>query len=231
MRDRKLRELLREYPRSGNYFLRHGIDPDQYADFTLEGAFRDKQLDPEVCLTNLAGYIDHYYGRDTFPEDLEQMSVPQAIDHIKIVHHHYEKELLKDLSHKIERLMDLYFFTHGGHLKKLARYLGMIKVELEIHFIDQEKRLFPAIAFSCETGVFPERVTRSVQRVKEYQSTIGGYVNELIKVTDDFAVPEGEDEYYKMMVRELEELVRDIYLHIYKENTLVFEPYEKSANK
>lgn len=224
---KRINDLIREYPRVINYFYSKGLELETIKNRNLKEVFKSIDMDMDSGTVELDEYINSVYSRAIHPNELEDYNLTEVIDHIIKTHHVFEKKLLKDIEYKIESLAANSPSEIILDIKGIVRNISS---EINVHFIEEEVDLFPAISLSDITGVYNYTIISAIEHAEDSHSIIGQYVSELIEITDDFSIRD-ENELFNYLIMELDEFVKDLFLHIYKENTLLYEAYENKYGK
>lgn len=227
MGNTKLKKIIEKHPISINFFKISNIDYSNMRNATLKDAIEKSGLPVSETIKELETFIDTFYNPDRFPEDLENFDIPEMIEHILDVHHGFTNRVLKDLSRIIPELQDDPDLRNKELIDEIAEVFIDIKAEIQIHFAEEEADIFPAIRLSAVTGVYSKRIMDAIRHSEEVHSVIAEYISKLIELTDDFNIVDKKSELFKLMMIEFKELVKDLFLHIYKENAYLFEVYEE----
>jgi regulator of cell morphogenesis and NO signaling len=120
--------------------------------------------------------------------------------------------------------MDAVVKAHGdAHpriVHPLARTLAGLSAELEQHMRKEEMILFP---FVERGGPAPFGSVANPIRVMEHEhDSAGQALAEMRRVTDGFTLPEGACNTFRALYAGLEELERDLHMHIHLENNILF---------
>lgn len=227
MSNLKLKKIIEKHPISINFFRLNNIDYSSMKNTMLKDAIQKRGLPVNETIQELETYIDSFENPDRFPEGLEDFDIPEMIDHILEVHHSFTNRVLKDLGTIIPELQEDPELENTELMKEIADIFIDIKAEIQIHFAEEEVDIFPAIKLSAVTGVYSKRILDAIRHSEEVHSIIGEYISRLIVLTDDFNIVHKKSELFNLMMSEFRELVKDLFLHIYKENTFLFEVYEE----
>lgn len=196
-----------------------GLEPADVAlTFTEVCASRD--IDPTPTSASLTESI--VGGGAT---DWAVMDATELIGHLESTHHRY----LWDELPRLTALVDHVVAVHGDRhpeLHAIAACFAAVRADLEPHLMNEERVLFPKIreleaslgpsAFRCGTVRNPMSTT-----VREHES-IGGLLAGLRRLTGGYESPPDGCATYKACFAGLAELEADTYLHMYKENDVLF---------
>ena len=65
-----------------------------------------------------------------------------------------------------------------------------------------------------------------VKELEDEHDAAGNIIKEITACTNDFTAPEDGCASYRLVCQKLQELVKDVYIHIFTENSLLFQKYE-----
>jgi len=68
--------------------------------------------------------------------------------------------------------------------------------------------------------------TGYVKDLEDEHEAAGNLIKEITACTNDFTAPEDGCASYRLAFKKLQELVNDVYIHIFTENSLLFPKYE-----
>ncbi len=97
-----------------------------------------------------------------------------------------------------------------------------LRKELQQHFVKEEKLIFPYMQknFNGDKGI------NYVKSLEDEHEAAGNLIKEITACTNDFTAPEDGCTSYRVLFQKLQELVKDVYIHIFIENSLLFQKYE-----
>lgn len=217
-------ELVRESPLRANVFERHHIDYCCHGKRTLEEACADLGLSPDAIRAELdaapAAGQDH---------DFNGMTLAELAEHIVERHHSYLRTNLPSIAQKAQRVVEAHGETHA-FLKDLQRVFTGLSAELGQHMMKEEMVLFPLAAGMEEAEnlgtAAPPAPCGSVQnpiRMMEHEhDDAGRALEELRRLTSNFNPPEDACNTFRALYAQLEDLERDLHMHIRLENNILF---------
>lgn len=149
--------------------------------------------------------------------DFSGMSPAVLSAYIEDTHHAYLRGALPE----IDALLLAVLRAHGnnhGELFEAYRLFGRLKADLEQHLIKEETQLFPALVQAGE----PQEQTRDLAAgiIAEHEAA-GEVLEELGRVTGEYAVPEDACLSYQRVYALLPALVDDLHRHIHLENNIL----------
>jgi len=208
---RTLAQIVTEAPSSVRVLQAFGLDYCCHGARPLATACADAGLSSDEVLAALATVHD-----DVTP-DWASMSPAELVDHLESVHHAYLHAELPRLDALAEKVAGV----HGRHHPELLDVLADVKDlrdDLEPHLMKEERVLFPAI----RQHVPGDRLAAPISVMLAEHDTTGALLVRLQRSARDFALPEDACGSYRALYDGLDELVRDTFLHVHKENNVLF---------
>ena len=98
----------------------------------------------------------------------------------------------------------------------------MLFRSLEEHFAKEEEELFPEMLKLDKTAEDVAAIRSLVQQLESEHDVAGQIIKRLIKETNDFTPPEFACPTMKAVYQKLHALSDDVFLHIAKENSVLF---------
>lgn len=192
---------------------------------TIEEVAKEKNIDAN----NLAEKIQEAINSDnpntediTNLNDFKKLDIKEMIDSLVIDHHKKERDLLFETDPLLNKILSVHFEHHGDVLMKLHSLFADLKKELEEHFVKEEEITFPLMLDNESPS---QNVIRKVEELESDHEKAGDIIKEMIDLTDWFNAPEDACNTYKYNFRLLEELSKDVFVHVFKENSIMFEKY------
>lgn len=115
---------------------------------TIKEVAVEKNLDSSSFLNMIAEEIKPRENKEETEvdlEDFEKLTVEEMIDSILIEHHQKERDLLFEIDPLLNKILSVHYDSHGKELSQIHSLFADLKMELEIHFIKEEKITFPLI--------------------------------------------------------------------------------------
>lgn len=220
----QLGELVTFFPAITQRLNELHIDYCCKGDRSIESAVEEAGLSREFIKEVQLAY-DDFLSRPGKEQPVSELSDDQLIDLILEIHHQPERALWKELDQLINKLL-LVHYAHGKDLlMKLHRHFGELKMELEEHFAKEEQELFPAMRKAEKTQEEISAIVSLIAELENEHDVAGGIIKSLIKETEDFKIPDYACPTMKVFYTKLHELVDDIFLHIAKENSVLFKRF------
>lgn len=221
----QLGELVTYFPDITSRLNELHIDYCCQGDRTLEAAIKEAGLTSDF-ITEVQNEYSDYLARPDKELPVSELSDGQLIDLILEIHHQPERALWKELDQLVNKIL-LVHYGHGKELLlKLHRDFSELKMEMEEHFAKEEKELFTAMCKLNKTPMDRAEIHSLLLKLEGEHEGAGQIIKRIIKDTDDFTPPEYACPTVKAVYMKLHELVDDIFLHIAKENSVLFKRYE-----
>ena len=202
-----------------------------HIDYCCQG---DRTLDAAMAEAGLAaGFVEEvqaayasYLARPDKELPVTELTDRQLIDLILEIHHAPERALWLELDQLVNKIL-LVHYEHGKDmLLKLHRSFSELKMELEEHFAKEEQELFPAMLEENKTKEDREAIRALILKLEGEHDGAGLIIKQIIRDTNDFTPTYYACPTMKAVYRKLHELADDIFLHIAKENSVLFKRYE-----
>lgn len=155
-------------------------------------------------------------------EQLMQMNVEELIAFIIATHHAKERVLLEEVDELVNKVLFVHYANRGEQLIPLHANFCDLRKELLQHFAKEEKVTFPYMKENAPS----ERNCNYIKELENEHEAAGNIIKEIEACTNHFKAPEGACKSYRLLFQKLQELVEDIYLHIFTENSVLFPTYE-----
>jgi len=150
-------------------------------------------------------------------------------DYIYNQHHMYyydEASVINDLLIKVMN-------RHGNHypeLKQLYTLYTQLQEELNVHFLKEEKVVFPfikALVKAKKTGDTADldnqpSLTEPIQVMEEDHEAAGTILAQIRSLTQNFTTPPDACNSFQFLYKKLEGLEADLHQHIHLENNILF---------
>lgn len=226
-KEMKLREIIEKEAAAIEVFNELNIDFCCGGHDSLEKASMEKNLNVDSILKLIEEKAQNSnHDNKTLAlelDDFKKLSIDQMLDNLIKTHHKIERDLLVEIDPLINKILLVHYTKHTEQLVQSHKLFGMLKTELEEHFAKEEKVIFPLI----KQNPSPSKETlEKVQELEGEHENAGDIIKKLQEVTDNFTPPKDGCNTYKKTFSKLKELVEDVFLHIYKENSILFIRYQ-----
>jgi regulator of cell morphogenesis and NO signaling len=213
--------LAAEHPSWTRVFQEVGIDYCCGGRAPLEQACRERNLNPAALLERLRAAD----AADAAVEvDLLAIPLPALCDHIVGTHHAYLRRELPRLA----ALLNTVTAVHGARHPELAQIQTMFApfaADLMLHLLKEEQVLFPLIRRLAAGGTpreFGCDVHNPVAVMEAEHDQAGEVLKRMRALSGDYNPPADACNSYRELLRAMDELERDLHLHVHKENNVLF---------
>lgn len=220
-----LGELVTYFPDITSRLNELHIDYCCQGDRTLEAAIKEAGLTSDF-ITEVQNAYSDYLARPDKEQSVSELSDVQLIDLILEIHHQPERALWKELDQLMNKILLVHYKHDKELLMNLHRNFSELKMELEEHFAKEEEELFPAMHKPDKTTEDRMMIHSLILKLEGEHEGAGQIIKRIIKETDDFTPPEYACTTMKAVYIKLHELADDLFLHIAKENSVLFKRYE-----
>ncbi len=223
----KINDVVKAYPKSIEIFNDFHIDYCCGGNDTLEDAIKELGIEVksfiEVLNKKLVNQENKSHENQTLDIDrLMKMSIQELINYIIDTHHLKERNLLAEIDELINKVFFVHYEHHQEQLIPLHTLFSDLRKELQQHFVKEEKLVFPYMLKNS-------RGDKSIDYVKSLEDehdAAGNLIKEITACTNEFTAPEDGCASYRVLFQKLYELIKDVYIHIFIENSLLFKKYE-----
>ncbi|MDK0615675.1 iron-sulfur cluster repair di-iron protein [Clostridium perfringens] len=226
-KDYSLGEVVTVYPVVVKKFNDMELDYCCGGSKSLEVALKEKGIDVDKFVEDLNKEFKEFKFENSQYVDWREKSSEELISHIVETHHGETFRLLKE----IDTLMVKVFRVHFSHdpelLMKVHSLFGKLKCELEEHLLKEENILFPLMIKYDKAKDEKEKkeIEEDIRIIVNEHEAAGDILKELAEVTDDYKVPEWGCISFKLLYDYLHDLEKDLFIHIHKENNILFPRY------
>lgn len=231
-KNQSLGEIVSIFPGSTETFNRYKIDYCCGGHDTLAEALEVIDLDHDEIIEELNNEYEKFIKTNSEYKDWRKEKPSILIRHIVQTHHEFTKKQLKEIDTLLFKVLKVHFKLHSEELLNVHKYFGSLKTELEEHLIKEEEHLFPLIE-NFETTKDESVLSKIHQVIKdteEEHEAAGNILKELEKITRDFNAPEGACTSFKLVYTKLHDLEKDLFIHIYLENSVLFNMLEQKKS-
>ena len=210
-KDYSLGEVVTVYPAVVKKFNDMELDYCCGGSKSLELALKEKGIDIDKFVEDLNKEFKEFKFENSQYVDWREKSSEELINHIVETHHAETFRLLKE----IDPLMVKVFRVHFSHGPEL-----LMKVQ-------EENILFPLMIKYDQAKDEKEKkeIEEDIRIIVNEHEAAGDILKELAEVTDDYKVPEWGCISFKLLYDYLHDLEKDLFIHIHKENNILFPRY------
>lgn len=225
-----LAEVVRDYPQTIPFFNELHLDYCCGGGIPLEEAVKNTDLDAEKVVVDLNAFIAaHSAKTGSQQESLERfkkLSIPDMLQDLEATHHVDERKYMAEIETDLNKILLVHFVHHGELLTRLHHLYGTLKTELEEHFAREERLVFPLMRSYPQPNL---EVLTLIQNLEKDHSAAGDIIKEIESLTDHFTAPADACATFKRTYQLLEAFINDVFVHIFKENSIVFPEYAEKA--
>ena len=223
--DMLLGDIVSVFPPSTTPFNKLDIDYCCQGRRPLSEALAEKAIEPAEFVADLNSAYASFAQRQENPVDPNTLSNEDLIELILEIHHAPERLLLHDLDELINKILLVHYDHDEATLKQLHRQFALLKMDLESHFADEERALFPAI-LAARTAEENEKVRRLIGSLETEHEAAGEMLKSIKALTNDYQAPAYACPTVHVTYAKLKALTEDIFLHIHKENSVLFPRFQ-----
>ena len=222
--NQSLGEIVSIFPGAADIFNRYKIDYCCGGHDTLAGALDEISIDYDTIVEELNNEYEKFIKSNSEYKDWRKEKPSTLIKHLVQTHHEFTKKQLREIDILLFKVLKVHFQHHSEELLKVHRYFGSLKTELEEHLVKEEEILFPLIEkyeITRDDNILSE-INQLTKGTEEEHEAAGNILKDLEKVTSDFEAPEGACTSFKLVYTKLHDLEKDLFIHIYLENSVLF---------
>lgn len=226
----RLNSIVQRYPHMIEVFNDLAIDYCCGGADTIAEAAQKQNLDPTSLVQLLEKQIKQNPEASSLDQSIQgfqSLDVKAMIDSLMHSHHQSERQMLVELDQLINKLLLVHYRNHADTLVPLHQLFGQLKTELEAHFAKEEQYTFPRM-LSAQTD--PE-VIAEIEQLESEHDAAGQLIHDIQRLTQNFTPPSDGCATYQRAYRVLKALTEDIYVHVFKENALLFPAFLKSLSR
>ena len=226
-KDYSLGEVVTVYPAVVKKFNDMELDYCCGGSKSLEVALKEKGVDVDKFVEDLNKEFKEFKFENSQYVDWREKSSEELINHIVEIHHAETFRLLKEIDPLMVKVFRVHFSHDPELLMKVHSLFGKLKCELEEHLLKEENILFPLMIKYDKAKNEKEKkeIEEDIRIIVNEHEAAGDILKELAEVTDDYKVPEWGCISFKLLYNYLHDLEKDLFIHIHKENNILFPRY------
>ena len=203
------------------------VDYCCHGNISIGEAIKEHRLSPDF-LRELQDAYEAYRNRPDKSESVADMSTEDLIRLIIDTHHIPERQLWEEITPMLNKIMTVHYEHGKDLLLQLHRQFSLLRAELEEHFAEEECEVFP-LMLQAETKLPKERkhLSKRVHELVSEHEGAGEVIHSIMALTNNFTPPEYACPTFKAAYAKMHELIDDIFLHIAKENSVLFPRFEE----
>lgn len=212
--------------RKAEIFRKYGLDFCCGGKKTVKEACAEKGLDVTKVEQELQQADKN---PSTRPLPYNDWSLDFLADYIVNTHHSYVSKILPDLRAYSKKVAQVHGSRHP-ELIPIYQLVEEINAEMTEHMMKEEKVLFPFIkqlVAAKNTGqslgeIHFGTVQNPIQMMESEHEQVGGNLEEIRALSNNFALPEDACASYSLLYRMLDEFENDLHIHVHLENNILF---------
>lgn len=225
----KVGDIVTTLPKASSIFSQYKIDFCCGGNRTLQQVFEaEKHHNPTKILSELNTALEEWEKEKKEKSrvtDFALLSTPDLIDHIVHTHHKYLNENLPEISRLTLKILNAHYKnSQQALLLKIYHLFHQLKMELEVHLIEEEKVVFPMLKEYSNTK--DEKLKEKISRLETEHQAAGDLLKELSSITSDYTKPDNLCKTVALTLMKLKELQQDLFQHIHLENNILFKRFE-----
>ncbi|MFH5826497.1 iron-sulfur cluster repair di-iron protein [Clostridium perfringens] len=226
-KDYSLGEVVTVYPAVVKKFNDMELDYCCGGSKSLELALKEKGVDVDKFVEDLNKEFKEFKFENSQYVDWREKSSEELISHIVETHHGETFRLLKEIDPLMVKVFRVHFSHDPELLMKVHSLFGKLKCELEEHLLKEENILFPLMIKYDKAKNEKEKkeIEEDIRIIVNEHEAAGDILKELAEVTNDYKVPEWGCISFKLLYDYLHDLEKDLFIHIHKENNILFPRY------
>jgi regulator of cell morphogenesis and NO signaling len=224
--DETLGEIAAKDLRKAEVFKKYGLDFCCGGKKTVKEACAEKGLDVTKVEQELQTADKNVSNARPLPYN--DWNLDFLADYIVNTHHSYVKKSIPDIRSYAEKVAKV----HGAHhpeLLQINKLAQEVCDEMSGHMVKEETVLFPYVKHLVNTQNSGYVKFDSLDNVKEpidiavtEHEVVGNNMDEIRKISDNFALPEDACASYAYLFKTLDEFENDLHIHIHLENNILF---------
>ncbi|WP_295714739.1 DUF542 domain-containing protein [uncultured Mitsuokella sp.] len=225
-KDMTLAQVVKDHPNTIGFLNNLHLDYCCGGHEAISIAIKEKGMDVEKFLKELnevaarptTAHADVHEDIDSFKE----LSVNDMLDDLEATHHVTDRQLMAETEELLNKILIVHYLHHGEMLTKLHHLYAGLKAELEEHFAKEERLVFPLM----RQHPHPDKETLDfVKGLEDEHTGAGDIIKEIYQLTDNFTPPADACPTFQRTYQVMESLFDDIFIHIFKENSIAFPEY------
>jgi len=226
LQNKNVGDIVKENYRTATVFKEFGIDFCCGGQISLADACAQKNIESEVLIHQLNNIVDKSVPAGL---DFDNWKLNFLIDYIINIHHTYVNTnipIILQLAQKVEN-------NHGslhGEVIEINRLLKEVTTDILAHLHNEETIVFPMIK-ALENAISDPGNDLSAQfkgignpikeMVTEHEN-IGNVMKQISLLTNEYQIPEGACNTFRVFYGKLQEFESDIHQHTHLENNILF---------
>ena len=208
-------------------FETHGIDYCCGGHRPLADACRSRGIAPETILGELSSALQ---SSPAAAAEWNSAALSDLIRHIVTTHHEYLKLELPRIQQRLDKVHQVYGQQDASVLAPLPGLFFGLRQELELHMRKEEAILFPTIErYERAAGAGAPlpfvpfgSIANPIRMMEMEHENAGDALRQMREITSGYTAPAHACSTYRALFQGLDELERDLHMHIHLENNILF---------
>ncbi len=212
--DKTVGSIVAGLPAAAGVFKANGIDYCCGGQRLLSGVMDERKVNK----SQIEEQLDMEYEkaqRVSGMRDLRTLGREELSNYIETKHHSYLREALPQIGDIFMVVLKAHGKNHP-ELFDLFTVFNKLKGDLEQHLIKEETMLFPAI-----NGPLAAVIRDLARQIKKEHEEAGKALEELRRISNDYALPHDACPTYHKLFSLLEGLEDDLHQHVHLENNIL----------
>ncbi|MGN0194422.1 MAG: DUF542 domain-containing protein [Pseudoramibacter sp.] len=222
-----LADVVRDYPQTIPYLNELHLDYCCGGHEAIVNLVKEKDLDEAKLLKELNDIASRPAQNSQSGEDIEafeKLSIPEMIDSLEATHHVTERKMMDEVEVGLNRMLLAHYANHGKEITWLHHQFALLKADLEEHFAKEERFTFPHMKAHMQPSA--EDIAY-VKELEDEHTAAGDIIKAIEEETHQFTLPDDACNTYKYTFQVMQQLFKDIFIHIFKENSVLFPEYDE----
>lgn len=218
-------EIVTHNPAATKVFHRYGIDFCCGGKRPLSDVCEERRLDVD----RIRQEIESLAPGEAKEKDWSTAPLVEIVGHILARYHEPLRQELPRLTAMAEKVANVHGPKFPEMLPPLASRLMELRTELESHMMKEERVLFPYVV-ALEQARVEGRSLRApfgsvagpISVMEAEHEDAGRLLAEMRSLTGGYQLPEGACNTFRALFAGLEDLEREMHLHVHLENNVLF---------
>ena len=214
---------------TASVFKKYNIDFSLRGDKLLSKVCEEKKINPKKLVKELKSVSKNVY----YLKDYNSWKLDFLIDFLVNIHHEYKEENILLLKEYGEKVLSIYGQKHK-ELKEVNQLIQEITDYILEHMKNEEAILFPYIKklldvknkkISADINESP--LNEPIESLEDEHKKVGDTFKRISKLTNNYKIPEGACNSFKVLYLKLQQFEDELYKHIHIENNILFPKAKK----
>ncbi|WP_058308368.1 iron-sulfur cluster repair di-iron protein [Gracilibacillus massiliensis] len=218
-------DIVKVYPKASDFFKNAKVDFCCGGDQPLQTILdkKKKPVDGQQLISSINQSFQKWKEAGNKEVNWDEVSPSEVVNHVMQHHHHYLNEELTPLSQFVTKIYRVHGANHP-HLEELYKFYHQYKMEMEGHMIEEERDLFPLFEQyeKNPTEALKNQILNLNETMIQDHEFVGELIQKMNEVTNNYTLPEGACNSYRITYERLAELEHNTYQHIHLENNVLF---------